>query len=78
VKRTSAEKFSSLYTRNEKEISRVSDRARCARNFAPIARSRTFALEAIMRDREFSRIDANLSRDDDRDRNFLRDRENIF
>jgi hypothetical protein len=47
--RTSAQKFSSLYARIEKEISRTSDRARRARNFASISRSLESALEAIVR-----------------------------
>jgi hypothetical protein len=62
VKRTSAGKFSTLCARIVKEISRASDRARCARNFMMIARSRKAALEAIVRDRDFFRRGANFSK----------------
>jgi hypothetical protein len=61
--RTSAQKISSLYAWNEKEISLTSDRAQSSRNFAPIARSRTSALEAVVRDRKFSRRVAIFSHD---------------
>jgi hypothetical protein len=57
--RTSAQKNFSLWARIEKEISREIDRALRARNFTPIARSRASALEAIERDRIFSRRRAN-------------------
>jgi len=78
VKRTSAEKISPLLARIEKEISRASDRARCARNFTPIARSRRSALEAIVRDRTFSRFAAHLCAIAPRDQIFLRDRKKNF
>lgn len=53
--RTSAEKFLALCARIEKEILRASDRAPRARNFARIMRSHESALEAIVRDLNFSR-----------------------
>ena len=48
---TNAQKFSSLYARNEKEISLMSDRVQHALNFVSIARSRRPVLGAIVRDR---------------------------
>jgi hypothetical protein len=70
VKRTSAQKFSTLYAWNEKEISRTSDRAQYSRNFAPIVRSRKAALEAIVRDLNFSRRAVFFSQDDRAQANF--------
>jgi hypothetical protein len=64
--------------RNEKEISRASDRAQSSRNFAPISRSCKSALEAIVRDRSFSRRVVFFSRDDRAQANFsLRAKKNF-
>jgi hypothetical protein len=52
--RTSARKNFCLSVRIEKEISQTLFGAPRARNFAPQPRSRTSALEAIVRDRRFS------------------------
>jgi len=59
--RTSAQKNLPLFARIAKEISRVSDLALRARNFAPIARSRASALGAIARDLKFSDRDVNCA-----------------
>jgi len=72
--RTSAEKSLALRGRIEKEIFATSDRAPRAQNFARIVRSRAPALEAITRDRKFSRRGAILSHGDACNRIFLRDR----
>jgi hypothetical protein len=76
--RTSAEKILALCGRIEKEISRASDRAPRARNFAQIMRSRQSALKAIAHDLNFSRRDALRSRYDACNRIFLRDRKIYF
>jgi len=70
MRRTSAQKISSLYTRNEKEILQSSDGAQSARNFTPIARSRKHALEAIVRDLDFLRHRVFFSREDRARSNF--------
>jgi hypothetical protein len=72
--RTSAEKILALCARIEKEISRASDRAPRARNFARILRSPESALKAIARDLNFSRRGAIRSHHDVCNRIFLRDR----
>jgi hypothetical protein len=59
--RTSAQKNLPLFARIAKEISRVSDLALRARNFAPIVRSRASALGAIARDLKFLDRDVNCA-----------------
>ena len=69
--RTSAEKNLSRSARIVKEISRASDRAPRAQIFAPIARSRMIALEAIVRDRKFSHRERKSTRLRRAHQNFL-------
>jgi hypothetical protein len=78
VIRTSAGKILSVCARIEKGISRASDRAPRALNFAPISRSRVSALGAIVRDLNFSREDAIWSQRERMPSNYFRDRQNIF
>jgi hypothetical protein len=76
--RTSAQKNMSLFARIAKEISRVSDRAPRAQNFARIARSRTSALGAIASDRKFSRCAANRAHLSNSRSSFVARSKNIF
>jgi hypothetical protein len=78
VIRTSAEKILAVCARIEKGISRESDRAPRALNFAPIPRSRAAALGAIMRDLNFSRDHAIWSHWERMPSNYFRDRKIFF